>query len=226
MAQDGAVTELAALPHLGHPRLARDSALLYLEQLRKREAHVGTALTAPTRQALESLITSIEAGLRAGAALSKVKAQFSWGLMAAVPREDAPIFIGQSQLGWGSDRARLIAVGSEQNYSLTDALGLGAITLDCASQIIWLCNSNPEVMAELGEGPAWQSKFTATAQADLGPYHVYTSRYHKSSARGTWQHLGRQILGGESDWQRVLGDGCYQVELKGDPARRADQGGR
>jgi hypothetical protein len=78
-------------------------------------------------------------------------------------------------------------------------------------------------MAELGEGQASQSKFTAKVQAALGPYHVYTARYQKSSPRRTWQHLG-QILGGGPDWQQVLGDGCYQLELKGDPARRANQG--
>ena len=49
---------------------------------------------------------------------------------------------------WGYDGAGLIAIGTEQNYQLID--NLSPLTLDCASHVIWLSRSRPEVVRRLG----------------------------------------------------------------------------
>jgi hypothetical protein len=209
-----------------HPNLVRVAGAGYLQQLEADLAASDPQVLMRTRVALEALISSVKSALEAGPDLTPSDVPFTWDLMAKVPAGDAQYFMNQYQLGWGSDGAGLIAVGTEQNFSPDADQGLGALTLDCANQIIWLIRSKPELMVRFGHGPEWDLQFTPDAASQRGPYHVYTSSYHSSRPSGTWQYIGRHLLGGgDLDWRAKLGAGCYQIELKADPAPRAHLGG-
>jgi hypothetical protein len=171
---------------------------------------------------------SLQAVRHRGTTVDADEIPFTWEVMAQVSRREREIvsLLDNAQLGWGRDDAKVIAMGSEQNYDVNAAPGLAALTLDCASQLIWLTESRADLLRAFGPttDPGWRARCAGERQTSLGPYQIYTSRYHRWSPWGTWYYLGRYVLNGGPDWQRVLGDCCYQIELKARPSPVAVDG--
>lgn len=214
--------EIRTPPTMWHPDLVRSAAEFYRADLeRTLQGQDGPA--PETRKAMAALIDSITAALAVGPSLDEIP--FTRDLMAKAPAVDMSYVLSQTQIGWGNDGARLIAMGTEQNYDLSQDAGLGTLAIDCASHVIWLTGSKPGIMATLKPDRPGEERFGSGGDSERLPYHRYVAEYQPSGGRGgTWQRLGKDVLLGGTEWKTVLGDQCYLIELKAVPSHHAAWG--
>ena len=208
-----------------YPRAVIRSAKAYAEHL------AGTkGLSAGGRCAADGLIETLDAAVTDAVELRPDDVKATWRQLAAAEVSDAEALVNHWQLGYGSDSAAVISIGTEHAYELMPKLrdntpvdvGLAEMTMECLVAVIWLTGSKPDVLQRIASAPWWG---WATGFSAKRPYHIYTADYHKVSGRSTWATIGRDVLRGGADWRTALAERCYQVELSAYPARQS-VGGR
>lgn len=226
MSKGPTMVQMMGAPPARHGDLIVRAANLYREQLTDNRAK----LSSPGRRAADSLIQSIDAALRLGRASTAADIPFSWRDLRAAPLDDAELLINDFQLGLGRDDAPVIVVGTEHAYELLVKgkdgewrdEGLVELTFECASQILWLVESNPSVLEHIGDYERWGYPL---GDRSRGPYHVYAPAYHRMPKGGhTWLFLGKGVFGAGADWATALSEQAYQIELSAYPEKVAAKG--
>ncbi len=208
-----------------YPHVVNRSAKAYAEHLART-----SGLTAGGRCAAEALIETLNSAVAEGVELGPDHVKATWRQLAAAEISDAEGLVNHWQLGYGSDSAAVISIGTEHAYELMPKLrdntpvdvGLAEMTTECLVAVIWLTASKPDVLQKIASAPWWG---WATGFSTKRPYHIYAADYYKVSARSTWATIGRDVLRGGADWRTALAERCYQIELSAYPARQS-VGGR
>jgi hypothetical protein len=153
-------------------------------------------LGAKAATALDALVDTLDLALSKRSELRASDIPFSRDLMSDLPERDWMRFLNDFTLGTGSDRAPVIAVGTEEAY---EAGSENLAEWMCSCAVLWLCNSNPDVLVKVGGA--------ARGDGSQRPYHVHPNDFlHVELGRGrhTWKCLA-QVVAKDASPRSLLG---------------------
>ena len=178
-------------------------------------------------EALEDLVDSLELAMRRRTQLIAADMPFSRDKMSGLPEQDWMRFLNDFTLGFGSEQAQVIAVGTEEAY---EAGSENLAEWNCGSAILWLCGSKQDVLGKLGGADR-----KSAGSERRRPYHIHPNDYdHVETGQGrhTWEGLAQVVAGGaearsllDGTASPSLGDLCYLAEISAFPAK-SSTGGR
>jgi hypothetical protein len=191
------------------------------------------------QSAVRDLVSSLEAVLAKGTALTADDVPFGVDVLAAADlhEHEADLLRNQFTVGSGASDAQVIAMGTEEGYEPA-ARGLDMALWNCTNGLLWLSGSPlpvvhrlsrriPEAARQADVDLEKATSLRAWAKAesvvdDRWPCHRYPIQ---------WAQLLGTVRGGRSTWgilAQILGvslneldDHCYQVERSVAPSKQA-----
>jgi hypothetical protein len=226
-----------ALPR--YPQIVIESACRYRDQLLEHRSLFSEQL----RPSVERLIELL-AGVPAASEIRADTLGFTAAdlAVAKVP-EDVDLLVNQWCLGWGRDRAPILAMGTEEAYP-ANPVDLGQ--WNCCCSVIWATGGRQDIVDALDPRSAHPTQ-PILGFAQRRQFHIHANDYylvhkrHWDSTKGeeggwvrpgrhTWKLLA-EVIAGHGQWlplleqnAGILGELTYQIEVSAYPARFAVQG--
>jgi len=178
------------------------------------------------RSALDALIETIDTALQRRTQVRAGEIPFSKTSMSGLPEADWMRFLNDFTLGFGSDQAPVIVVGTEEAY---EAGSENLAGWNCCCAVLWLCGSRQDVLAKVAG-----REFASRPGEGRRPYHLHANDYHHvelGRGRHTWECVAQVVAGDaaprsllDGSGAQSLGDLCYQVEVSAYPAQSSIAG--
>lgn len=203
-----------------HERVILLSAAEYIGQLEKSLLFVPE----DSKQVIHALIQSLQVAIEKRDRLSADEMTFRHELLASLPPHQREPLINQYSLGLGSDRSRVIFIGTEHAYNLDNVVPFALEA--CGLSILRLCGGKAEVVSRIA-GEPWPHK----AQFHIHPNVLYRVQ-ETTRGQHTWKVLASimeqvvgvsryELLGGVNPG---LGGITYQIELSAYPSKQSTRG--
>jgi hypothetical protein len=128
---------------------------------------------------------SLAAALELREKVSPADISFTADLLGEVDSETLTQLVNQWTLGWGSDAAKVLVMGTEEAYSLGPSLAFW----NCCCSILWLCGSNPEVLQRID--PAYRTKGVHLGESGTRRTYLWGTQSPSSSISHS-QKVGEQ----------------------------------
>ncbi len=207
-----------------HPDIVDLSAQRYVDYLADLIGRV--ALSSSAQRVIRALMQSLTAALELRERVGAADIPFTAALLDDVDGETLTRLVNQWTLGWGSDAATVLVMGTEEAYPLGPSLAFW----NCCCAILWLCGSNPEVVKRIDA--AYRTKGVSPGGSDARrAYHIFSTDYEIEAEDRTWGLLAAILARGTETRRQLLKPGAgdlglraYQIEVSAHPSTVTERG--
>jgi hypothetical protein len=207
-----------------HPEIVDLSAQRYVDYLGRLIGR--PTLSSAAQGAIRALQQSLAAGLELRESLGPADIPFTANLLRDVDDETLTRLVNQWTLGWGSDDAKVLVMGTEEAYALGPSLAFW----NCCCSILWLCGSNPQVLQRID--PSYLMKGVQPRESVARrAYHIFSTDYEIVAENRTWGLLAAILARGTETRRQLLKPGngdlglrAYQVEVSAHPSTVTERG--
>lgn len=217
MQRDPAWSEEAAQAR--YPELARGAGEMFQAQI----ASLARDAAGRLREAASLLALTLDHAVNLGAELTPADVEFDATVVAAVDKADWGCFLNQWTLGFGSDRAPVLVMGTEAADTWDKPED---VAYHAGLSVATLCGGRLDVFRRLNRGSSWEATRDWTIPRRPYTIHPYDLFQHHRFG-GTWLGLAR-VLSRDLDSasgliQRgvpgpSLGDVSYQMDRSAYPS--------